>query len=266
MVRLQIRHLVAEVESSVARLAGERCPLQLFLEHRRAGNADLALKRVASLGEGARLLEEGSPERGSFELSGSEIRVCIESDPIPAELALRVLFQTATRQQGGLLCHASAAIASGQNACWVALGPSGAGKSTLSRIYRDHCGGEILSDEIVALHEDGSAWGTPFCSEDELTGTAVSGRVSALWWLEQGDHEEVTPIGPADAYSLLSSQTCALANEPPARAELMLRLARLLERPGLTRLTFRDTPEAATFVDEATRGRSGSQDGRRSLA
>jgi hypothetical protein len=171
-----------------------------------------------------------------------------------AELVLRAAFEEALRLQGGVLFHASAVAFSGRAV--VAVGPSGAGKSTLARLCRD-AGGGILSDELVGVLGDGTAWATPFFSETDLLGTVQSAAIGHIVILAKDSRERVDEVAPGEALSALTAQTLVLPGAEPSKPDHLARLGALVERPGVKRLAFALRPGAGTFVREWVSQRAG---------
>ena len=191
------------------------------------------------------LLDPESGQPGCFRIEGNELLASIPPESAAAEAALRALFQIATLRQGGVLLHASAArFGSGSI---VALGPSGAGKSTLAR-FCVQAGGELLSDETVALYPDGRVFGTPFFSDEDLVGAPRSARAQRIVWLEKGEAECLEQLPRAKAVAMLLSQAYRPAPGEATSEMLLERAARVAKAAEVHRFAFRKHPECGQFL------------------
>jgi hypothetical protein len=247
MARLRLGRWVCEVEDALLEAAVPRCGFESF---RAEGEPRLKLLR----GRGQEMegwpFQPGQPELGRIRVEEGELVTDAPLGVLPAELALRALFQHAILQQGGLCLHA-AGLAFGEEAV-VALGPSGAGKSTLSRLCVGSGRAALLSDEVVALLPDGSVHGSPFSSEADLPATRAEARLHAFLLLEKGPCESLAPMRPAALVGPLLGQVFQGAEGLGLGAGTLPRLAGLMG-PGF-RLTFRKAPEVAGFLDEWLHG------------
>jgi hypothetical protein len=195
--------------------------------------------------EGWIQLDGEGDQPGMYCIQGDCLQVCIPADPPAAEAAVRALFQIATLRQGGVLLHAASA-SFGPSAI-VALGPSGAGKSTLARFCLE-AGGELLSDETVALYPDGHVYGTPFFSDDDLIGAPRSARATRIVWLQKGDQESIETLSQSQGVAMLLAQAYRPAPSEAAPEALLGRTAQVARTSGLHRLVFRKHPGAGDFV------------------
>jgi hypothetical protein len=195
--------------------------------------------------EGWIQLDGEGDQPGMYCVQGDSLQVCIPAEAPAAEAAVRALFQIATLRQGGVLLHAASA-SFGPSAI-VALGPSGAGKSTLARFCLD-AGGQLLSDETVALYPDGRVYGTPFFSDDDLIGAPRSARATRIVWLQKGDQESIETLSQPQAVAMLLAQAYRPAPGEASAEVLLGRTAQLASTAGLHRLVFRKHPGAGDFV------------------
>jgi hypothetical protein len=100
--------------------------------------------------------------------------------------------------QGGFLVHAASAIRGG--VAYLFAGVSGAGKTNMAR--RAPPDAVVLTDEISYVRRIGTgyrAYGTPFAGELARSGANTSTSIHALYLLEQGLHNRVERVEPADA-------------------------------------------------------------------
>ena len=232
-----------EVERELWVLASARCSLTPFLEA--GGSSRLTIRYGAvSAGEG-RPLNPRKPEGARLHIRGEEIHLEPLEDALDAELALRAALHLATLQQGGLLLHASGVVL-GEKAL-VALGPSGAGKSTFARLAR-LAGGELLSDEVLALFPDGRVLGTPFRSDSDMEGTAREATLGGLFALVHASGESLAPLAPASVVPLLLTQVFRAPADGLTRAGMLQRAARLASHFPAYRFSFRDHPEAGRYL------------------
>ncbi|WP_257448827.1 potassium transporter TrkH [Archangium lipolyticum] len=252
MARVCFGRWVCEVEDALLDAARPRCSDAPFLVEE--GRPRLRLRRLADLGEGARPFQTGQPSLGAVRVEEDGLATDAPLELLPAELALRALFQLAILRQGGLCLHA-AGVAFGEEAV-VALGISGAGKSTLSRLCVQSGRAALLSDEVVALLPDGLVCGSPFRSEPDLPATRTEARLHAFLLLEKGQVESISPVRPAALVAPLLGQVF----QGEGGTGLSLGAATLPRLGGLMapvpgfRLTFRKDPAVAGFLDEWMHG------------
>lgn len=242
-MKLQVREQLVSIEPALAARAAVRCQLPRFL----ASSPEPAASELlcGRCPEGSPQLDSADPARGRFQVSGAEVRVEIPADPVSAELALRTIFQAAVLRQGGLLVH-GAGLAF-QEAGALACGKSGEGKTTLAR-WCKQAGAEVLSDETIGLYPDGKAHGTPFRSDLDLGASPRVVPLRMLLWLSHGSAERLEPVGPAEAARLLLASTYRVSWGEVNSAELFSRAAAVVERVPAFRLTFRNHPEAGSFL------------------
>ncbi len=203
---------------------------------------------MESLRLDARQSIDGSPAPwGYYALEGSVLRAHIPDDPWAAESILRIGYQVAALRQGGILVHGSG-VRYGDR-CVVAMGPSGAGKSTLAALCaRSELGASLMSDEVILLHPDGWAAGTPFRSTLEVPGSPDIARLRGVFLLEKGDREQVEPLPAHTATAALMSQVFRPIEGEATVAEIFQRLGAVLSTAGVFRLTFRKHEAVGAFV------------------
>jgi hypothetical protein len=129
----------------------------------------------------------------------------------------------------------------------VAVGPSGAGKSTFARLTRQ-AGGDVLSDEVLALLPDGRVFGTPFRSDPDMGGQAREALLGGLFALVHAPAEALAPLAPASVVPLLLAQSFRAPADGLTQAELLQRVAGLASHFPAYRFSFRNHPEAGEYV------------------
>ncbi len=247
MAIVRIGQWLAAVDDRLLELAAQCSSVEQFCVEAQPGASVRLNLRWTQPGSAERWIQlDGEGDQpGMYCIQGNSLRVCIPADAPAAEAAVRALFQIATLRQGGVLLHA--ASASFGHSAIVALGPSGAGKSTLARFCLE-AGGELLSDETVALYPDGRVYGTPFFSDDDLIGAPRSARATRIVWLQKGEQESIETLSQPQAVAMLLAQAYRPAPGEAAPEALLGRTAQLASTAGLHRLLFRKHPGAGEFV------------------
>lgn len=152
---------------------------------------------------------------------------------------LRVVVAYTSLRRGGLLVH-SAAVTDGNDA-WLFIGHSGAGKSTVSRLALDS-DRHVLSDDLNPVLPRGvseiDVAGSPFLG-DYGNRSATSRPLSAVYRLEQGNEDALSPMGTAETFASLMA--CApYINRDRYRADVLAaNLTTLSRRVPARILTFR---------------------------
>lgn len=85
------------------------------------------------------------------------------------------------------------------------VGQSGAGKSTMARLWDQVQGAEILSDDRIVLRKFGRKlwmYGTPWHGEAGFS-SAARASLSRIYFLQQGQKNELLPTPPAEAVARL---------------------------------------------------------------
>ena len=198
-------------------------------------------------------LDGAQAQAGAYAVRGRVLLTSIPEEPASAEAALRALFQLAILRQGGLLLHGAGV--SFEGSAVVATGPSGAGKSTLARLCVQ-AGGVLLSDETVALHPDGSVFGSPFFSDPDMVGEVTSARLFGILALEKGDAERLTSLDAAEGAAVILAQAYRPPPGESSAVALLGRASALALHPTVHRLTFRKQEEAGPFVKRWVLGES----------
>lgn len=151
------------------------------------------------------------------------------------------------------LLHAACLSVNGRGIAFTA--PSGVGKSTHVSLWR-----ELLGDRCTVVNgdkpilrrgADGRFWGygTPLCGKEGWHAN-TSVPLSALFFLERGEEDRVTPITASEAFPAL--YTAALAPESQKELSLLLPLlSGLLSSVSLFRLTCTPRQSAARLAIQA---------------
>ena len=125
----------------------------------------------------------------------------------PLEYPLDELLMIHVLSQGrGVEVHGCALVDAAGRA-YVFAGQSGAGKSTLARLWMDHPGVKLLSDERIVLRTDRdpiAVYGTPWHG-DALLASPRSGELAAVFFLNHGTTHAVAPTGGSRAAARLFS-------------------------------------------------------------
>jgi hypothetical protein len=246
MVCLRLGNWTVQVEPTLLDLAAPRCDVARFLvsSEELLDTPSLRVERVQELPAG-QPLNSRLPALGRYQVEGATLRVACAEEVLAAELGLRAAFHLATVRQGGVLLHASGVVLGGR--AWVAVGPSGAGKSTFARLTC-RAGGELLSDEVLAVLPEGRVLGTPFRSDPDMVGTAREAPLGGLFALVHAPGESVEPLAPAAVVPLLLAQAFRVPSDGPTQAELLQRVAGLASGFPAYRFLFRNHPEAGEYL------------------
>ena len=154
-----------------------------------------------------------------------------------------------------LLFHGSTIAVNG--ACYLFTAKSGTGKSTHVRLWRELLGRHavMVNDDKPFLHvgsEGVTAFGTPWNGKHRL-GSNIAVPLKAICILERGEENDICPIEPKDALSILFQQS-----HRPADSRLMGKYLELLD--GLAnsvafyRLRCNMDPQAAVLAYETMSG------------
>jgi hypothetical protein len=125
----------------------------------------------------------------------------------PLEYPLDELLMIHVLSQGkGVEVHGCALLDAAGRA-YVFAGQSGAGKSTLARLWANHPGVRLLSDERVVVRTDRNpivVYGTPWHG-DALLASPLSGELAGVFFLNQAATNSVTPTTQSLALAKLFS-------------------------------------------------------------
>jgi hypothetical protein len=125
--------------------------------------------------------------------------------PFPLQYPLDELLMIHLLAQGkGVEVH-GCGLLDGAGRAHVFVGQSGAGKSTLARLWLDHPGVTLLSDERVVLRTDRdriAVYGTPWQGDAHFA-SPLSGQLASVFFLNQGPAHAVVPTGGSRAAARL---------------------------------------------------------------
>lgn len=166
-----------------------------------------------------------------------------------------MLFQQRWARDGLLEVH-SCGVRDGSGVLLFA-GHSGAGKSTTARLWhRLEPGCALLSDDRVLLDPSGAAkvraFGTPWHGMGRF-GSTTTGRLQALFFLEQADVSEAVPIRPAEAAARLFSRTFPPIWDREVTQRVVDACGDVAERVPAFRLRFRKDATAIATARHAAR-------------
>jgi hypothetical protein len=166
-------------------------------------------------------------------------------NPYSTDSVLRIVQSLLLSSDDGFLLHASSMIHNGR--AHVFTGPSGAGKTTMTRLAPSDA--VLLTDEISCLRRAADGWrayGTPFAGELRTSGECVSAPVAALYRLEQGAENAITPLGPAEAVRTVMRNLLFFTSDVEARGRVLATVCDLRAAVPVRRLTF--TPHPAVWT------------------
>lgn len=157
-----------------------------------------------------------------------------------------------------LLVHSCAVV--GPTGCvGLFFGHSGAGKSTLGSIAA-RAGRQVLSDDLnaVDLGDPRTAWvqGFPWSGDHgpRSWNDIRSGRLGAIFQLEKGPQNAVTPLGKARAAAGLAACSPFINGEPALFERLFPVVEDLVRRVPTFKLEFRMDEQLWALVDRAVPG------------
>ena len=159
------------------------------------------------------------------------------ANPYSIDTVLRVLHSLLLAGEGGFLLHAASVIRSGK--AFVFAGLSGAGKTTISRLAPPDV--TLLSDEISYLRPRGGsfrAYGTPFAGELSKAGENCSAPVAAVYLLDKGSENRVTPLSPSAAVRALMRSILFFAQSAELVGSVFQSACNFVAEVPVKRLTF----------------------------
>jgi hypothetical protein len=154
-------------------------------------------------------------------------------------------------RQGGMLLHATAIRDDGQG--FVFSGPSGAGKSTLAGLWRVDGRAQVLNHDLVALRRgpDGglAVYGTPWWTEDPALCSPLGAPLRAIYFIEHGTSNRITPLRGSEAAVSLVAQSYTLAHcDAGLAADLLDLCVQVAETVPIYRLEFRPDAEVLALI------------------
>lgn len=129
-----------------------------------------------------------------------------EQAPIPLSTYIRTVCEAGMVTRGGIALHASMVEKDGFGV--VFLGPSGMGKSTQAKLWENYLGADFLIGDRPALRKINGRWhgfGMPWDGKDAIY-RQTSAPVRALIWLEQAKRDQITPMSPTQAMTVMLKQ------------------------------------------------------------
>lgn len=145
----------------------------------------------------------------------------------PLEYPLdELLFVHRLARGGGAEVH-GVGLVDGAGMSHLFIGHSGAGKSTTARLWHEHGGARVLSDDRIVLRRAGSGirmFGTPWHGDAGLA-RAESAPLHSLLVLEHGTENAIEPLLPAQAVTEIFARSFV----PFHAAEALQRTLQFLE-------------------------------------
>ena len=244
-VRATDRAFIGMLESRYAGFLGT--PARAHFEF----DVELGPSREDEPDEEVRVYREGPLwriERGDFraQLDPLARRGSIRqsANPYSLDSVLRIVHTLVLAGEGGFLFHAASAVLDGR--AYVFAGVSGAGKTTLSRLAPPRA--TLLSDEISFVRRAGESYvahGTPFAGEIARAGENVSAPLAAIYLLDKGPRNEITPVAHAEALRAVLANVLFFARDDALVRAVLGSAADLVERVPVRRLRF--APDASVW-------------------
>ena len=151
---------------------------------------------------------------------------------------------------GALFLHASQVAYRGRGVLFTA--PSGTGKTTQAKLWQRYRGAEIICNDRTLIRKADGAWhtyGYPMDGSEPVRSSDVN-TLGAVVLLEQGKVNEVRPLRPGKAASLLMGQTVIDGWSTEARTAAMELLLALLSDVPVYRLTCTPDEQAVEVLEE----------------
>jgi len=186
--------------------------------------------------EGRWLLGRGDFQ-AAFDLRSRRGRLTCVPNPYSVDALLRIVHSLLLAPAGGMLLHASGGVRGGRG--FLFSGVSGAGKTTMARLAPGDV--QLLTDEISYLRraDDGfRVFGTPFAGELGTPGENVCAPLAAIYLIEHGSANRLTPVRETEAVRRLMRNTLFFASEPRLVADVFATVCELVRRVPVFRLEF----------------------------
>ena len=125
---------------------------------------------------------------------------------IPLSSSIRAAYEAGMVMRDGLPLHASLVEKDGFGV--VFLGPSGMGKSTQAKLWEKYLGADFIIGDRPGLRKIDGKWigfGMPWDGKDVIN-RQTSVPVRALVWLEQAKENNITPMNPVQAMTVMLKQ------------------------------------------------------------
>lgn len=156
---------------------------------------------------------------------------------------------------GGFSFHASAVMLEGK--VYLFSGNCGAGKSTHARIWCQTFPGAVnINDDKPALRCIDGVWyayGTPWCGKEGIHQN-LHGPVAGVCFMEQADHNAISPMAPAQALQAVLQQTVYKFGYPEQLDAMLNLLDHFLNTVPIYRLENLPDAQAAMLSRQAMGG------------
>lgn len=214
-------------------------------------DVELAAFAEDAADEDVRVYREGSRwriERGDFRADLDPVarhgHIRQSENPYSIDSVLRIVHTLALAREGGFLMHSASAIINDK--AFLFAGVSGAGKTTISRLAP--AASRLLSDEVSYVRRQRGgyvAYGTPFAGELARSGENVSAPLGAIYLLEKGPGNLVSPVGAAEAARAILANVLFFAEDEALVQAVFAAALDLVERVPVRRLAF--APDARVW-------------------
>ena len=165
-----------------------------------------------------------------------------------------VVFLARLSRRRGVLVHACGLVVEGTGL--LVLGTSGAGKSTTARLFKEHGGVTVLSDDriVIRSEEEGyRIYGTPWHGEAGWE-TPASARLGAVFILEQAPRNALVEMTPSTAVAQMMVRAFPAMWDQEGLEFAVRFLAGMAERVPVRRLQFVPEPSVVEYVLQEVRG------------
>jgi hypothetical protein len=168
-------------------------------------------------------------------------------NPWSLDAFIRVVHSLELARAGGFLLHAASAIRNKR--AFVFTGVSGAGKTTISRLAPADV--TLLTDEVSCIRSGPggfTAWGTPFTGELGIPGDNISASVAALYFIEHGLQNRLSPLPHSEALRRLMRNILFFAEDAELSHRIFGAAAAFLAATPCYRLEFRPDSSVWDFI------------------
>lgn len=155
---------------------------------------------------------------------------------------------------GVLMLHASQVLHEQRGIVFCA--PSGTGKTTQAKLWREYRGAQILCNDRTLLRKRGQQWltyGYPY-DGSEPVGSGQVQPLGCLVLLQQGSADQILPMKPTKAISLLMRQVIIDGWDPRSRSRAMELLAQVLGDVPVYQLTCTISERAVEILERTLQG------------
>jgi len=175
--------------------------------------------------------------RAAFDMRSRRGHLACVPNPYSVDTLLRIVHSLLLAPAGGMLLHASGGIRDGRG--YLFSGISGAGKTTMARLAPPDV--QLLTDEISYLRRAESGfrvYGTPFSGELGIQGERISAPLAAIYLIEHGAENRMTPLTEADAARRLMRNVLFFAHDAQLVSLVFGTVCELVRRIPVYRLEF----------------------------